>query len=71
MSLLLPPTSTNQPDWPRKVANAVNYLLGRQGFLGDPTDTAPTDPRISSIWIDSTDSNRAKVWDGTSWQALW
>lgn len=74
MALFLPsnpPTPGSLPEWYRKVSTAVNALLGRQGYLGAPSNTAPIDPQPGAIWIDSTDSNRAKVWDGTTFQPLW
>ncbi|SES08548.1 hypothetical protein [Sphingobium sp. YR768] len=70
--LHLPPTASSVPEWIRKAAGAINGLIKQRGApFGEPSDTAPPSPRIGEAWIDSTDSNRAKIWDGSTWQALW
>ncbi|MFC1682901.1 hypothetical protein ACFL0G_01670 [Candidatus Zixiibacteriota bacterium] len=37
----------------------------------EPRDTAPSIPSPGDIYIDSSDHNKLKVWDGTIWQACW
>lgn len=67
----LPPTPPSQAtlfEWCRKVAGLINQLISRQTFA--PSATAPLNPRIGDGWVDTGDSNRAKIWDGTTWQAL-
>lgn len=63
-----PPSQATMPDWFRKAAGLINQLLARQTFA--PSDTAPTNPRVGDGYFDTTD-NKAKIWDGTSFQALW
>lgn len=67
MSLFLPPTAPNLPDWVRKVAVAVNTLL-RRPF--QPVDALPDNPQPGDAVFDRTDG-KAKVWDGSVWQPLW
>jgi hypothetical protein len=70
--LLVPPTVSSLPEWARKVAVSVNYLLGRQGFpFGEPATSAPAEPTVGQAWIDASDDNRVKIWDGSIWQPLW
>lgn len=68
MSLFLPPTASNMAEWVRKAATTVNKLLERQTFT--PLATAPSNPRIGDGYFDTSD-NKAKIWDGSTWQALW
>jgi hypothetical protein len=37
----------------------------------EPRASAPTSPAPGDMYIDSTDSNKLKVYDGTTWQACW
>ncbi len=37
----------------------------------EPRATAPSSPSPGDMYIDSSDSNKLKVWDGTMWQACW
>lgn len=67
MSLFLPPTAPNLPEWVRKVAVAVNALL-RVPF--QPMDTAPPDPTPGQAYFDKS-TGKARVWDGSAWQNLW
>jgi hypothetical protein len=30
--------------------------------------TAPTSPSLNDVWIDTSDNNKAKYWDGSAWQ---
>lgn len=68
MSLLLPPVASNLADFSRKVATAVNSLL--RGEVFPPSSTAPPNPKLGQGYFD-TSTNKAKVWNGTAWQALW
>lgn len=70
MSLQLPPTATNMPEWVRRVAQAVNGLLSSRGFPFPPVDSLPTDPKPGQAVFDNSDG-KAKIWDGAAWQALW
>lgn len=68
----LPPTPPSQAtlfEWCRKVAGLVNQLINRQTFT--PSSTAPLNPKVGDGYTDTSDSNRAKIWDGNSWQPLW
>ena len=44
----------------------VNDVLRLQ-----PRATAPSDPKAGDMYIDSSDSNKLKVYDGTTWQSCW
>lgn len=68
MSLFLPPTAPDLASFVRKVAAAVNSLL--RGNVFPVSATAPPDPQAGQGWFDSS-VNKAKVYDGTTWQALW
>jgi hypothetical protein len=37
----------------------------------EPRATAPSSPSPGDMYIDSSDSNKLKVWDGSLWQACW
>lgn len=63
-----PPSTATMPDWFRKAAGLINQLMVRQSF--PPADTAPLNPRVGDGYFDTTD-NKAKIWDGTTFQALW
>lgn len=63
-----PPSMATLPDWCRKVVGLVNGLLAKRQF--PESATAPTDPRPGDGWFD-TSVNKAKIWDGSSWNALW
>lgn len=67
MSLFLPPTTTNQADFNRRLAVAVNILLRRSL---SPSDVAPASPQAGDAYFDTTDDT-GKVWDGAAWQPLW
>lgn len=67
MSLHLPPTATNMPEWVRKVAMAVNSLLTRQAFPLLPAP--PANPADGQAYYDTT-LGKARVWDGAAWQNL-
>lgn len=67
MGMFLPPTASRQDEFNRKVALAVNVLLRRSL---SPSDVAPANPAPGDAYFDTTDST-GKVWDGTTWQALW
>lgn len=67
MSLFLPPTTTNQAEYNRKIALAVNTLLRRSLT---PSDTPPPNPQPGDAYFDTTD-NVGKVFDGTVFQPLW
>lgn len=64
-----PPSTATMPDWFRKAAALINQLLVRQPF--PPSATAPLNPRVGDGYIDTADSNRIKVWDGSAYQPLW
>lgn len=66
--MFLPPTTQDLPSFVRKVAAAVNSLL--RGNVFPASATAPPDPQLGTGWFD-TSASKAKVWDGTTWQALW
>lgn len=68
MSLFLPPTTQDLPSFVRKVASAVNSLL--RGNVFPASATAPPDPQLGTGWF-NTATNKAMVYDGTSWQPLW
>lgn len=68
MSLFIPPTAFNMPEWVRKVATAVNVLLARPGF--PPLAAAPADPVTGQAYFD-TALVKARVWDGSAWQNLY
>lgn len=66
----LPPTPPSQAtlfEWCRKVAGIINQLANRQTFA--PSASAPTTPRVGDGYFDTTD-NKAKMWDGSAWVAL-
>lgn len=67
MSLHVPPTATNLPEWVRKVATAINTLLTRQAF--PPLDSAPANPVDGQSYFNNT-TGKAQIWDGTNWQDL-
>lgn len=68
----LPPTppasGSAMMEWCRKVAGLINQLIGRQTFA--PSSAAPPSPRVGDGWFDVA-VNKAKIWDGSTWQALW
>lgn len=68
MSLFLPPAATDFADFARKAATAINSIL--RGNIYPVSPTPPSDPQPGQGWYDSA-TNKAKVWDGSAWQALW
>lgn len=65
-------TASNMAEWVRQAANAINTLLGRQGFpFGEPVSSLPSSPKVGQAVLDGSDSNRLKVWDGSAWQSAW
>lgn len=63
------PESNARPDWPRRVAQAINrLLLGSQGF--ERRDSAPADPFEGRSYYDLT-THKARTWDGSAWQDHW
>lgn len=68
MSLHIPPTATNLPEWVRKASVAINTLLGRRAFPALPA--APADPQPGDGYYDTT-TNKARIWDGGTWNDLW
>lgn len=70
MSLFVPQTASNMPEWVRKVATAINSLLGGRGFPFPPADADPADPKPGQGYY-NTVTNKARVWDGTVWTDLW
>lgn len=68
--LLLPPTASNLVEWVRKCATAVNFLLGRQGLPFPSYDADPPSPQPGSAYYNTT-TNKARVYDGTTWNNLW
>lgn len=69
MSLFLPPTASSVPEWLRKCATAVNSLLKAQNVL-ESLPSAPSGPVAGQVYFD-TALHKARVWDGSAWQALW
>lgn len=63
-----PPSPSTMLDWCRKVAFAVNQLINRRQFPASAV--APDDPQTGDGWFDTAVS-KAKIWDGTAWNALW
>lgn len=70
MSLFVPATSSDMPGWVRKIANAVNFLLGQRDFPLVRLDAAPTAPEEGQAYYDTV-LHKGRIWDGTTWQALW
>lgn len=67
MSLFLPPTTSNLPEWVRKAALTVNTLL-RRPFASAPS--APVNPAEGDGYYNTT-THKAQIWDGSVWQDLW
>lgn len=68
MSLFVPPTATNMPEWVRKVAKALNTLLTGRNVL-ENLDAAPANPATGRVYFDTV-LVKARVWDGATWQNL-
>lgn len=77
----VPVTTSNMPDWVRKVATSLNLALGAlEGFPGALSKQQqfpyamvtedPADPVEGQAWYRS-DLHKAFVFDGTSVQGLW
>ena len=49
--------------------NATAHI--RDALVLKPRDTAPSSPEVGTMYIDSSDSNKLKVWDGAIWQPCW
>jgi hypothetical protein len=49
--------------------NATAHI--RDAMVLEPRATPPASPVVGTMYIDSSDSNKLKVWDGTAWQACW
>ena len=63
---------------PRKRIGSVGYALklAQAEMAKDLTHIAPRftavdDPVAGDLYIDASDGNRLKVYDGTAWQACW
>lgn len=83
MILKVPVTATNMVEWVRRVAVAVNDLIGRvtslEAFSAAPFTVSsvtltpaplPGSPVHGMIAVDSADG-KLKFYDGTVWQALY
>lgn len=68
------------PEWRRRVAIAVNWILGplerrlkavegKEGFPFPSRPTAPASPVAGQSYYD-TATNKARVYDGTVWHDL-
>lgn len=68
--LLVPTTFSNVAEWARKVATAINYLLGRQGLPFPMLDSDPVNPQPGQAYF-NTVTGKARVYDGTSWNDLY
>ena len=69
MSLFVPSTATNMPEWVRKVASALNSLQTARNVM-EVLDAAPSNPATGRFYFDTTLS-KARVWDGATWQNLY
>lgn len=74
MSARTVPVDGKTLDWPRKVANAINWLLDivgqRETLPFQMLTAAPADPVEGQVYYSTTD-HMARVWDGSTWQDLW
>lgn len=68
------PVDARSGDWPRKIANAINRLIG----VVDQRETLPlqmlaADPAspIEGQAYYNTVTHKARVYDGTIWRDLW
>lgn len=73
---LLVPVDNKRLDWPRKVANAVQYLLSvAEVPLPAPTNpfqqlaAAPATPTEGQTYYDTV-LHKARTWNGSSWNNL-
>lgn len=69
-ALFVPPSSSDQPGWVRKAASAINFLLRSRAFPFDRMDAAPADPEAGQGYYDTV-TNKARIYDGTTWRDLW
>lgn len=69
MSLFIPPTAANMPEWVRKVATALNASTGRQAFPFERLAAAPSTPDEGQSYYDLT-LHKARCWNGTAWNDL-
>ena len=49
--------------------NATAHI--RDALVLEPRSTAPENLAVGTMYIDSADSNKLKVWDGSTWQVCW
>ncbi|AEI37715.1 MAG: hypothetical protein ABF461_04305 [Zymomonas mobilis subsp. pomaceae] len=81
MMLRLSVTTSSIADWVRRAATAINSLMTQseqqaallQSYRNQPlpkSDTPPSDPEEGQ-WFFNTRNNKAMMWDGAGWQALW
>lgn len=68
------PVDAKQLDWPRKVANAVNRLIGivsrREGYPFEELAADPASPAKGRTYF-NTATNKVRVYDGATWNDLW
>jgi len=71
---LLVPATAVAADWPRRVANAIRYLLAvAEAPLAQPFEqlaAAPASPAEGRTYYD-TALHKVRTWDGTTWQSHW
>jgi hypothetical protein len=80
------PVGTSSDSYWSSISGGIHYSSGDVGIgttsparklhVSDvmrlePRATVPASPSPGDMYIDSTDSNKLKVWDGTVWQACW
>ena len=73
MSLLPVPVDAKISDWPRRVANAINGLIdlarNRGAYPFEPLDVDPDDAEPGRVYY-NTSTNKARIYNGTSWADL-
>lgn len=74
MSQIPVPVDAKRTDWPRLVANGVNYCLkalsARQSFPFQSLDAEPASPTEGQTYYDTV-MHKLRVYDGTGWQNAW
>lgn len=73
MSLLPVPVDAKITDWPRRVANAINGLISlardRGAYPFEALDADPDDAEAGRAYF-NTSTNKARIYNGTSWADL-
>ena len=67
--LMIDNSDTNSPLIDGDFANDV--LTINDVLKLTPRSTAPSNPVAGMMYIDSSDGNKLKVYDGTVWHAMW